>query len=272
MKAPTYVELCKVYQREEDFSIALSKNLSLLEIGKFEDEIEVEALVGTRRADIVANGNDGTLVIENQFGKADWDHWGRLEAYARIKEANTAVLIAEEFEPLMIQTCSLRNQQDRAIDWYLIKAKVTEDQLHIFHTLSGPAIDIQAEKFGGEYSEFWSPIREKGLFAGKPVPEGVNWITKGVKGAGIDLVVNQAETKVLYYYMGESQEERRDRAFDLLSELNLEMFKHDAPKHSKIIFPVIKKGMRHKESWDEIRSKLVDMATQIYKKISESDL
>jgi len=93
-----------------------------------------------------------------------------------------------------------------------------------------------------------------------------------VKGAGIDLVVNQAETKVLYYYMGESQEERRDRAFNLLAELNLEMFKHDAPKHSKIIFPVIKKGMRHKKSWDEIRSKLIDVASQIYKKISESDL
>jgi hypothetical protein len=272
MKAPNYIKLSKIYKREEDFSIALSKNLSLLEIGKFEDEIEVEALVGIRRADIVASGNDGTLVIENQFGKADWDHWGRLEAYARIKEANTAALIAEEFEPLMIQTCDLRNQQDRAIDWYLIRARVTEDKLHIFQTDSGPAIDIQAERTKVEYSEFWGPIREKGLFAGKPVPEGVNWITKGVKGAGIDLVVNQAETKVLYYYMGESQEERRDRAFDLLAELNIEMFKHDAPKHSKIIFPIIKKGMRHKESWDEIRSKLVEAATQIYQKISESDL
>jgi len=170
MKAPEYVELWQVYKREEDFSMELSKNLSLLEIGKFEDEIEVEALVGTRRADIVASGNDGILVIENQFGKADWDHWGRLEAYARIKEANTAVLIAEEFEPLMIQTCSLRNQQDRAIDWYLIRARVTEEKLHIFQMDSGPAIDIQAERTKVEYSEFWAPIREKGLFSGKPVP------------------------------------------------------------------------------------------------------
>ncbi len=272
MKAPEYIELSQVYKKEEEFSIALSKNLSLLEIGKFEDEIEVEALVGTRRADIVASGNDGTLVIENQFGKADWDHWGRLEAYSRIIEANTAALIAEEFEPLMIQTCDLRNQQDRAIDWYLIRARVTEDQLHIFHTASGPAIDIQAERTGIEYSEFWSPIREKGLFAGKPVPEGVNWVNKGVKGAGIDLVVNQAETKVHYYYVGENQGPKRDRAFEVLAELNLEMFKHDAPKHSKIIFPIVKKGMRHKESWDEIRSKLVGVATQIYQKISESDL
>jgi hypothetical protein len=46
MKAPKYIKLSKVYKREEEFSIALSTNLSLLEIGKFEDEIEVEALVG----------------------------------------------------------------------------------------------------------------------------------------------------------------------------------------------------------------------------------
>ena len=71
MKAPNYIELSQIYKKEAEFSIALSKSLSLLEIGKFEDEIEVEALVGTRRADIVASGNDGTLVIENQFGKAD---------------------------------------------------------------------------------------------------------------------------------------------------------------------------------------------------------
>lgn len=69
MKAPNYIELSQIYKKEEDFSTALSKNLSLLGIGKFEDDIEVEALVGTRRADIVAIGNDGTLVIENQFGR-----------------------------------------------------------------------------------------------------------------------------------------------------------------------------------------------------------
>ena len=69
------------------------------------------------RADIVAVGEDGTLVVENQFGKADWDHWGRLEAYARLKEADAAVLVAENFEELMIVTCNLRNE-DSAISWY----------------------------------------------------------------------------------------------------------------------------------------------------------
>ena len=46
--------------------------------------------MGTRKADIVGKGDDGVLVVENQFSKADWDHWGRLEAYARLREADVA--------------------------------------------------------------------------------------------------------------------------------------------------------------------------------------
>ena len=91
------IPLRDIYGNEEEFSAALANTLEALKVGKFEDA-ETEANVGTRRADIVAVGEDGTIVIENQFGKADWDHWGRLEAYARLKEADVAVLVAERFE------------------------------------------------------------------------------------------------------------------------------------------------------------------------------
>ncbi len=84
MKLQQSQSLSTVYNREEDFSCDLANHLSALEIGSFEDA-ETESHVGTRRADIVAVGDDGTLVVENQFGRADWDHWGRLEAYARLK-------------------------------------------------------------------------------------------------------------------------------------------------------------------------------------------
>ncbi len=105
-------------QAKKKFSADLGKKLHALKVGNFED-VETEANVGKRRADIVAVGEDGILVVENQFAKADWDHWGRLEAYARLKEANVAALVAEDFEELMIATCNLRNE-DSKIDWYLI--------------------------------------------------------------------------------------------------------------------------------------------------------
>jgi len=93
MKTQKFIKLSKRYVREENFSTELAENLGLLDVGDFEDA-ETESNVGTRKADIVATGNDGILVIENQFGKADWDHWGRLEAYARLKESNVAILVA----------------------------------------------------------------------------------------------------------------------------------------------------------------------------------
>ena len=99
MKMQNTIPFNKHYKREGDFSQELSENISLLNIGNF-DESETEAHVGTRSADIVVKGANGTLVIENQFGKADWDHWGRLEAYARLKNANVAALIAEDFVEL----------------------------------------------------------------------------------------------------------------------------------------------------------------------------
>ena len=144
MLSPTFVPLRTVYRLEPDFTRDLAENLNLLKIGRF-DESEVEAMVGTRKADIVAKGDDGVVVIECQFDRADWDHWGRLEAYARLRDAATAVLVAEDFEELMVATCELRNT-DSKISWYLIKASLTANGEVFFQTVEGPKIDIQTDR------------------------------------------------------------------------------------------------------------------------------
>ena len=59
-------KLSEIYNREENFSADLADNLEVLQVGNFEDS-ETEAKVGRRRADIVAVGKDGTLVVENQL-------------------------------------------------------------------------------------------------------------------------------------------------------------------------------------------------------------
>ena len=143
VKLQEIIPLSSIYNREEEFSAELADNLDALRVGSFEDP-ETESNVGTRRADIVAVGEDGILVVENQFGKADWDHWGRLEAYARLKEATVAVLVAESFEELMIVTCNLRNE-DSVISWYLIQAQANDHNELSFHHVARPAIDIQTE-------------------------------------------------------------------------------------------------------------------------------
>ncbi len=265
--------LSSIYKREEDFSADLADNLDALNVGKFEYP-KTEAKVGTRKADIVATGEDGTLVVENQFGKADWDHWGRLEAYTRLKEADVAVLVAERFEELMIVTCNLRNE-DSKTDWYLIQVLANSYEELSFHYVVRPAIDIQTEQSDIEFSEFWDPIRngELGnLFAGKPVPVGNDWVSKTIKGIRIWLWVKDKECNIRLWFKGKDRCEHRDKVMELFPEVDYGYEYRDAEKSSIVIFPVLPKGMQDKENWNEIRQELVSLGTEIYNKIGEAGL
>ena len=274
MKLQETMPLSSIYT-EVEFSAALAKNLDALRVGRFEDA-ETESNVGTRRADIVAVGEDGTLVVENQFGKADWDHWGRLEAYARLKEADVAVLVAEDFEDLMIVTCRLRDE-DSTIDWYLIQAQANSHKELSFHHVVGPAIDIQTEKRAeGGYSEFWAPIcnGEFGeLFAGKAVPiSDEGWISKSIRNIGVWLFLTKQRCYIQLYFQGKDRQERRDAIMALFPESDYTYEYNDSPKQIRVKFPVLNKGSNDRDDWNEIRKKLVDMGTDIFNKINESDL
>lgn len=266
------IPLSDIYRREENFSADLTDNLDELRVGSFEDA-ETESNVGTRRADIVAVGEDGTLVIESQFRKADWDHWGRLEAYARLKEADVAVLVAEEFEELMIVTCNLRNE-DSAISWYLIQAEANTHKELSFHHIARPAIDIQTEKKAeAGYSEFWAPIRGgDGLFAGKPVLiRDDGYISKSTRGVDVYLHLTNHQCYIRLWIRGENRLERRDKVKELFRESNYEYKDKDTAMFATLIFPVLDKGRKDQDAWPEMRKKLVDMGTNIYNKINESD-
>ncbi len=275
------IPLSSIYNREEKFSADLAGTLKALKVGEFEDA-ETESNVGTRRADIVASGEDGILVVENQFGGADWDHWGRLEAYARLKNADVAVLVAENFEELMIVTCNLRNE-DSEIGWYLIQVQANTHKELSFHQVARPAIDIQTERqLDTEYDEFWAPIRngELGeLFAGKP--ESINnksWMNAGWMGKSIRddirlwFKLNSRDCYIGLYFYGTNPSESRNEVMALFPTSDYGCKNTDTSAETKVKFPVLNKGKRDRDDWDEIREKFVSLGTDIYNKISESDL
>ncbi len=272
MNLEQLIPLSKVYSSEEEFSDDFADNLDALNVGMFED-VEREANVGSRRADIVAVGENGTLVVENQFGNADWDHWGRLEAYARLKEATVAVLVAENFEELMITTCNLRNE-DSEIDWYLIQAQVNSHEELSFHHLARPARDIQVERRSDiEHSEFWTPIRRDGLFKGKPVPViHERFIQKRVRSVVLSLTLNNRKCHIQMSFQGANRVERRNAILELFSKSEYEYYCSESSQFVSVIFPVLNKGKEDREDWDEMREKLVAMGTDIYTKIKESDV
>ena len=271
MNLQQLIPLSDVYSSEEEFSDDLADNIDALNVGTFED-VERESAVGTREADIVAIGEDGILVVENQLGNADWDHWGRLEAYARLKEATVAVLVAEGFEELMSTTCNLRNE-DSEIDWYLIQVEANSHKELSFHLIAQPAIDIQVERNAGvEYSEFWEPIRREGLFSGKPVPIRDSWISKSVRGVSVVLVARKNRCRVSLWFSGESRSARREEIMELFPESQYNYNYYETSKSVVVRFPLLDKGQGNRDDWDEVREKLVEMGTDIYNKIYESDL
>lgn len=259
-----------------EFSAALADNIDALNVGEFED-VETEFNVNRRRADIVAVGVDGVLVVENQFGEANWDHWGRLEAYARAQEATVAVLVAESFEDLMIVTCNRRNEESN-IGWYLIQAQVNSHKEFSFHHVVRPAIDIQiGPGTDVEYSEFWAPIRDGKfgeLFKGKPVSTRKRYINPPIQIRGVNtrLYTLTHRCYVRLRFNGDNRFERRDDIMELFPESEYKYEYRERTKDALVIFPVLDKGENDQGDWDEIRQKLVTMGTDIYTKISESNL
>lgn len=122
----TSVEPLTVWGREVDFSAWLSKNLdrpsTALKLGDLEFT-DLEAPVGAFRCDIVAKeiGSDSgrVIVIENQFGKTDHDHLGKLLTYAAKFQAQIVVWISTD----------VREEHRSAIEWL---NSITPDEVGFF--------------------------------------------------------------------------------------------------------------------------------------------
>lgn len=115
------VELRDVWPNEaSDLTPWLAEHLELisrtLALG---DDLEVkgtEKSVGSYRADLVCEGRDGTVVVENQLGDTDHDHLGKLITYGAGESARTVVWIAGRF----------RDEHRAALDWLNATSRNTD--------------------------------------------------------------------------------------------------------------------------------------------------
>jgi len=168
-------------------------------------------------------------------------------------------------------TCNLRNE-DSNIDWYLIRAEANSHGEVSFHHVVHPAIDIQTERSGIEYSSFWEPIRKEGFFAGKPVPKrDEGWISKGIKGISLQLMVRDSRCFVNLEFSGNDCKERRAKVVELFPETEFTYELQESKKYAHIRFPVLEKGKKDEEHWPEIREKLATKGEIIYDKIKLSN-
>ena len=100
-----------IWPNETDFSAWLAEADGLVLLGETLemdlDEAETEKQVGPFAADVVCRGVGGVVVVENQFGRTDHDHLGKLLTYSAGLESATIVWIAETFV----------TQHRAALDW-----------------------------------------------------------------------------------------------------------------------------------------------------------
>jgi hypothetical protein len=150
-------------------------------------ELQVEAIevpVGPYSADILAKDpSDNFVVIENQFGKTDHDHLGKILTYAATLGATAIVWLAERFTAehrKVIEWLNEHTSEDLAL--YAVEIEIwqidTSKPALRFNVLSQPtALTRQATaiKSAGPITdtkklqlEFWTAFRDK-LLADKVV-------------------------------------------------------------------------------------------------------
>ena len=162
-------------------------------------------------------------------------------------------------------------------------AEVTEEQVREIRSRSAAGesnSDLAEEDSEKEpevkQSEFWQPIRDGEfgeLFTGKPVPiSNEGWIAKTIRNIGVCLYLTNQRCYVQIYFHGANGSERREKIMALFPKSEYAYAYRDSPRETKVQFPVLDKGRKNQDDWDEIRKKLVAMGTDIYNKIDESNL
>lgn len=184
------IEVREVWKHEEqDFTPWLAGDGNFAQLSNalgLELQIEgVEVPVGPFSADILAKDNDGNfVVVENQFGKTNHDHLGKVLTYAATLNASAVVWIAERFT----------DEHRKAIEWlndhtsedlslYAVELelwRIDQSKPAIqFNVLSQPSEIVKqatAAKSSGQITaaqklqfEFWKTFREA-LLLRKVVP------------------------------------------------------------------------------------------------------
>ena len=136
------VPLRDVWKHEaHDFTKWLEENIDVLSetIGRDIDNVEREKKTESIfSVDLVAEGQDGSsIIIENQLGKSDHDHLGKLITYLTAMQASIAVWIVADPRPEHVAALNWLNESSSA-DFYLLKIEA----IRIENSLSAPLLTV----------------------------------------------------------------------------------------------------------------------------------
>jgi hypothetical protein len=132
-----------------DFTTWLEQNLDILNdslaVGLDVETVKREANAGTFSVDLVVEDDNGdTVVIENQFGKSDHDHLGKVLTYTAAFDATVAIWIVGEPRPEHVKAVTWLNDSS-PLNAYVFKIEAVRigdsAAAPLLTLIVGPSVD-----------------------------------------------------------------------------------------------------------------------------------
>tara|TARA_B100001750_G_C15390989_1_gene537432 strand:+ start:121 stop:1065 length:945 start_codon:yes stop_codon:yes gene_type:complete len=296
------VKIKDIWKTEDrDFTPWLVENINLLneDVGLNIQDPKKENRLVNFIVDIVAEDEEGKVIIENQFHNSNHDHLGKLLTYlSNVEGTKKAIWIVEEAKSEHKNAIEWLNQNTTSCSFYLIKIQVFKIENSPpgakFDLIAGPNESSKAMgKIKQEDTErhklrlkFWSLFLEKCKKQTKMYsnisPNKYSWLGTGtgMRGIGYNVAVLKAHAQAEVYI---------DRGKDDNGELNKKIFfelkkskdKIEKDFGSELVWEELQDsrasrickrtqagGYRDEETWEKVHSDLIEYATKMQKTFS----
>ena len=295
------VPLREVWPHEAfDFTSWLIENIEIIneELGITLSSVEQEQSAGDFKVDILAEDENGDpVVIENQFGKSDHDHLGKIITYLSSFEARTAIWLVSDPRPEHITAITWLNESaPEAFYLFRVEAVRIGDSppAPLLTPIVGPSEESRqigqkkkewAEREKQRY-QFWDVFLERAnertsLHSNNSPTKGT-WISTsaGKSGLSFTYVARQNDCQVeLYIDRGKDKKEENNQIFDFFKahQKEIEITFGDKldwePLEGRRACRIAKYmdhgGYRSpEEEWPEVQNKMLDAMIRLEKAIS----
>ena len=284
------VAIREVWKHEAlDFTTWLRDNIDILnDVLGFElSGAESEQSAGSFNVDIVAeDGNGNPVIVENQYGKTDHDHLGKILTYLTMLDAKTAIWIVEDPRPEHVKAFGWLNESTSG-SFYLIKIEAVtigdSPPAPLFTVIVEPSeeareVGVIKKDIAERYfirKDFWAGLLEKMKSKSKLFsnisPGQYNWIGtgSGIRGLGFNFAIRQHDGSVeLYIDRGKDSKEDNEAIFDALFEDKVEIEekfggelvweKLSSKRACRISKKIAIGGYRDEDKWPEQQDAMVN--------------
>jgi hypothetical protein len=233
------------------------------------------------------------VIVENQLGKSDHDHLGKLITYLTALEAKTAIWIVSDPRPEHVRAIAWLNES-RSASFYLFKVEAVKigdsPPAPLFTLIVGPSeeghdIGETKEELAERYiirQRFWTGLldRAKGKtkLHANISPSRENWISTGAGKSGLSLnyAIRQHDAQVeLYIDRGKELERENKAIFDALlgskTEIEqafgapLEWQRLEEKRACRIRQEIKIGGYRDDDKWPKLQEAMIDAMVRLEK-------